>query len=306
MTEEKTVDLKAYETIDSMCRWFYCDPESVKALFQHWEMRVQSKTTFAGVFKRMQLKPGEEWKILTQLGKPAVEDVVKEMDEIGIELAFMDQLMQWSYREHQVMSHYSIEKLAALIERSGKRIVGGAGYNPFRIKESLEDIERAVKEYGFKYVWFHPITFGLAYNDKKCYPLYQKCYELNIPCCFQAGHSAEPLPSWVGHPMTADEVAIDFPDLTLVLTHTGWPWIDEWMSVIWRQPNVYGNIGSYYPSGLDPSIVSFMDGRGREKVMWASNGLGMTRCKKEFLELPIREESKKLILSENAKKVYHL
>jgi predicted TIM-barrel fold metal-dependent hydrolase len=122
----------------------------------------------------------------------------------------------------------------------------------------------------------------------------------------QVGHSAEPLPSEPGRPMYADEVALDFPDLTLILTHTGWPWINEWMSVVWKHPNVYGNIGAYFPKALDPSLVQFMDGRGRDKVLWATNGFGLTRCKTEFLELPIKDENKKKILRENALKVFKL
>ena len=76
--------------------------------------------------------------------------------------------------------------------------------------------------------------------------------------------------------------------------------------MVWKHPNVYGNIGAYYPSSLDPSLVRFFDGRGRDKVMWASNGFGLTRCKKEFLELPISDETKRKVLRENAIKVFKL
>lgn len=298
--------LGADRAIDSMCRLQYCVPEFARALFDCYEFQAMSRGTFSGVLKRLGLKPGEEWKVLASLGKSSLAEMLEEMEEVGVEFVFMDQIVMWSWRDHKVVGHYSLEAMADLIEESKGKIIGGAGYNPFRIKESLEEVERAVKEYGFKYVWFHPISFGLAPNDKKCYPLYMKCLELGIPCCMQVGHSAEPLPSWVGHPMYADEVALDFPELLLVLTHTGWPWIDEWISMLWRQPNVYGNIGAYYPSDLDPSIIRFMDSRGRYKVMWATNGFGLTRCKKEFLDLPLREEPKKAILWDNAVKVFKL
>lgn len=107
--------------------------------------------------------------------------------------------------------------------------------------------------------------------------------------------------------MYADQVAIDFPELTMVLTHTGWPWIDEWMSMLWRHPNVYGNIGAYMPSSLHPEQVRFMDSvRGQNKVLWATNGFGLTRCKKEFLELPISDKTKKKVLRDNALRVFKL
>jgi len=302
------MELKEIMAIDSMCRPTYCLPaEAAKQLFEVYEFRVMATTTFGGVLKRINAKPGEEWKVVDILGKGSVEEMVKEMDEIGVEYIFMDQMTAWSRRDHRLWSNFSLETLSKIIQESNGRVIGGAGYNPFLIKESLEHIERAVKDCGFKYVWAHPISFGLPPNEKKMYPLYMKCIELGIPCCYQAGHSAEPLPSEPGHPMYADEVAMDFPELTLVLTHTGWPWIDEWMSMVWKHPNVYGNIGSYYPSALDPALVRFMDSaRGQGKVLWASNGLGLTRCKKEFLELPIKDETKKKVLRENALKAFKL
>lgn len=305
--EEAKKKMREFPAIDTMCRIFYCNAESSKKLFEFYEFQIMAITTFGGVLKKLGLGRGEEWKVLGAMGKPTIEAMVEEMDEIGVEYVLMDQMKIWSYREHALMGDISIETIAEIIKKSNGRVIGGAGYNPFRIKESLEEIERAVRDYGFKYVWFHPISFGLAPNDKKCYPLYAKCIELGIPVCYQSGHSAEPLPSEVGHPMYADEVAIDFPELTLVLPHTGWPWIDEWMSMLWRHPNVYGNIGAYFPSALDPAQVRFMDSvRGQDKVLWATNGFGLTRCKQEFLELPISDKTKKKVLRDNALKVFKL
>lgn len=300
--------MEGIKAIDTMCRPTYClRPEEIKELFEFYEFKIMATTTFGGVLKKIGAGPGEEWKVLGVMSKGSVEAMVKEMDEAEIEYVFLDQLIGWSRREHKLWGNFSIEKIAELIETSKGKVIGGAGYNPFEIKGSLEDIERAVKEYGFKYVWAHPISFGLAANDKKMYPLYVKCVELGIPCCIQVGQSAEPLPSEPGHPMYGDEVVLDLPELTLVLTHTGWPWIEEWMSMLWKHPNVYGNIGAYMPSSLDLSLVRFMDGvRGQDKVMWASNSFGLTRCKKEFLELPIKDETKRKVLRENALKVFNL
>jgi len=302
-SELKMGDVKA---IDTMNRVHYYDVEITKEIFKSYEYQVMAATIFKGVVKRMGLKPGEEWRCIQDLGKPSIKEMVAEMDEIGVEYTFVDPLMLWSGHEHRLILDLSIEKMAKMIEESKGRIVGMAGYNPFHIKESLETIDKAVRQYGFKGVWFHPISFGLAPNDKKNYPLYTKCLDLGVPVCMQVGHSAEPMPSAPGHPMFIDEVALDLPDLVIVLTHTGWPWVDEWISMVWGHPNVYGNIGAYYPSGLDKSIVDFMNTRGRDKVFWATNGFGMTRCLTEFYELPLRDDNKRRVLRDNAVKVFKL
>ena len=261
-------------------------------------------TTFAGIAKRRGLKAGEEWRVLE--AHPSLEDMIAEMDEVGVERVFFDQVAMWSRYENKLMMSATVDEIGEMIEKSNGRVVGGVGYNPFRIRESILEIERAVKQYGFKYVWFHPMTFSLFPTDRRCYPLYEKCIELGIPCCYQTGQSAERFTCEPGRPMHGDEVALEFPELTLVLTHTGWPWVGEWISMLWRHPNVYGNIGAYMPSELDPMQVKYMDGRLRSKVLWATNALGLERCKKEFLELPIRDETKIKVLRENAIKVFKL
>ncbi|MFH1489653.1 MAG: amidohydrolase family protein [Pseudomonadota bacterium] len=106
--------------------------------------------------------------------------------------------------------------------------------------------------------------------------------------------------------MRADEIAIHFPNLRIVLTHTGYPCITEWISMLWRHLNVYGNIGAYRPSSLDPRLVSFMDQAGRSRAMWATNGLGLTRNKRKFMELPLRDATKKAVLRDTALRAFTL
>jgi hypothetical protein len=240
------------------------------------------------------------------MGPGSVEGVIEEMDKIGVQYIFLECAKNWSRHDHTHWVNWSVAQIKELYDKAKGRVVGGGSYDPFRIKESLDEIDAANEAYGVKFCFAHPISYGIRPDDKKMYPLYTKCLQLGIPVEFQVGHSAEALPSEPGHPMYADEIAMDFPDLKIVLTHTGFPWIDEWISMIWRHNNVYGNIGAYYPSDLHPDIIKFMNGRGQNKIMWATNGFGLTRCKKEFIELPLKDEVKKKILRENALKVYNL
>ena len=276
-------------------------------MFDWKEYHVMCSGTFKTIFKG-HVPTREEFKQLQQktgfLKKNAsVEELIAEMDQAGYEYVVLNDMKMWSPRyHHQLIYGYkmTVDILGEIIQKGKGRLIGGAGYNPFRITESLRDIERGVKEYGFKYVYMHPITFGLAPNDKKCYPLYAKCQELGIPVGMQVGHSAEPLPSEVGHPMYVDEVAIDFPDLKINLSHTGYPWVDEWCSMIWRHNNVYGDISAYNPTNLEDATVKFMKSRGQDKVMFGTNGFGLASSKQALLSLDIKDSVKKKILRDNA------
>lgn len=295
------------QAIDTMCRYTYVRPEAVKPFFETYEFQVIAENTYAGVKERHGIPDDESWRVHEVLGHTSVESLIDEMDEQNVEYAFMDQLTHATRRDAEVLQVASVEEMADLVKQSDGRVVPGASYNPRRIQESLQEIERAVEDHDFKYVWFHPASFGLRPDDQKCYPLYAKCVELDIPVCYQTGQSAEPLPTEPGRPMYADEVAMDFPDLTLVLTHTGWPWTEEWCSMLWRHPNVYGNMGGYYPHFLPDSQVDFIDSsKIRDSVMWGTNGLGIERCLDEFMDLPFREKTRRRVLRENALDVFDL
>ena len=236
-----------------------------------------------------------------------VADLVAGMDKIGYDKICISAVKMWSPKRNVFVWDFSIDQVQQLVEKSKGRIIGAAGYNPWDIEGSLKDIEKAVKEYGFKFVYYHSMSFSLAPNDRKYWPLFAKCVELNVPVSVQVGHSAEPMPSWLGHPMYMDDVAINFPKLKIILSHTGWPWVMEWCDLVWKHPNVYGDISAYMPKALDPYQIEFMfSGKGRNKVMWGTNGIGLARGKKELMEMDAKDETKQKILRDNAVKLLGL
>jgi len=311
MSEE--VDLKAYPSIDIMNHLLAIRTDLAGNPFAFKEFQIMLQTTFKALTKPRKPKAeekgegGDEPKKKKRggggmlSGHATPKACVEEMDELGYTNIAVCATKMWSYYyHHEHIMDYPMEPIGEAVAETGGRIVGAASYNPFRITDSVADVERGVKEFGFKYVWFHPLSYGLPPNDRRFYPLYQKCMELDIAVGFQVGHSAEVLPSDCGRPMLADDVAIEFPDLRINLSHTGWPWVDEWCSMLWRHPNVYGDISAYFPKTLDDRLVKFMDSnRGREKVLFGTNGLGLERCKRELLELDIGEDTKRAVLYDN-------
>jgi predicted TIM-barrel fold metal-dependent hydrolase len=275
--------------------------------YQFEEFKTMVRTTL-----RPLLKDGKvttQWGRVIDLDDPPsepdpqlrIEEALAKLDRSGCDAVVLACLKMYSYRSHhRLIMDMPEEVVAEAVARAPGRFIGAAGYNPWRIDQSLRRIETFVREHGFRYVYFHPITFGMAPNDRRCYPLYAKCSELGIPVGLQVGHSAEPLPSDLGRPMLVDQVAIDFPDLKINLSHTGWPWTGEFISMLWRHPNVYGDISAYFPKSLDPELVRAMDRQLRHKVMLGTNGFPLDRCLAELEELPLREESKARIRGQNA------
>jgi len=156
-------------------------------MFDWKEYHVMCSGTFKTIFKG-HVPTREEFKKIQQSGflkkNASVEELIAEMDAAGYEYVVLNDMKMWSPRyHHQLIYGYemNVDILGEIIQKGKGRLIGGAGYNPFKIIESLQDLEKGVKEYGFKYAYIHPITFGIAPNDKKLYPLYAKCQELGIP-----------------------------------------------------------------------------------------------------------------------------
>lgn len=238
-----------------------------------------------------------------------VEEMIAEMDEVGFDKIVMSAPKMWL--QDKILGQIgSIEIIRDVVQRSNGRVIGAATYNPFDIQGSLKEIDVAVKEWGFRMVFHHGETFDLALNDKRFYPCYTKCYELGIPVSMQTGHSGELLPSWGGRPIYLDSVAIDFPDLKIILSHTGWPWVEEWIAMVMKHPNVYGDISGWPPKLLSrkmPAIVEFLKTRvGQNKVLFGTNAQGLRKCLNQFMELPFSDEVKKAVLRDNAVKVLGL
>lgn len=270
--------------------------------FRFQEFAIMTQTTFKGVFGGRVPTPEEVEASGILAGHETTEKLLAEMDALGYDRIVACATKMWSpYYHHQLIMDCPIDDLAKVVAEADGRLIGAASYNPFRIDQSLAEIETAVREHGFRYVWVHPLSFGLPPDDRRFYPLYAKCSELGIPVGLQVGHSAEVLPSAGGQPMLVDAVAIDFPDLKINLSHTGWPWVDEWCSMLWRHPNVYGDISAYFPKSLDPRLVQFMDsGRGRDKVLFGTNGIGLKRCKEEFFDMGLKDVTVQKVMRDNA------
>ena len=294
MTEEiKAIDIMNYP-------WYF-DTEERRRYFDVHEWRIGLKTTFKGI--------GTLERAMTAFGVPSFEAMLKEMDESGYDKVIVNAFMQWSYVNNHLMADYSIEQVKEFVDKSKGRVIGAVSYNPFKIEESLRQIDKAIKEYGFKYIYCHSLGFGLSPADRRYYPVYVKALEYDIPIGFQTGHSAEIMPSEEGRAIYIDRVALEFPSVKFILSHTGWPWVDEWIAMVWKHPNVYGDISSYPARALPErdKLVEFMNSwKGEDKVMFGTNGLGMKRCKDQFMELPLKDEIKTKILRDNAIKLFGL
>lgn len=243
--------------------------------------------------------------LLELAGKIAVTPAQfeKQLDEAGIEWGLTD-LAEGA------------ESAAALSQLPG-RLYGMAVFNPFEGAKAAKNLETAVRENDLKAVYASPYRWGIKANDPRFYPCYAKAVELDIPAfIYTAMNYRTDYPMDVGRPLYLDRVAMDFPQLRIVASCGGWPWVPELVGVARRHQNVYIDTSSHRPrylavpgSGFE-MLMQFGNTLLQDRVVFASGagdlGLPIGQIVKEMQALPLKDAVKEKWLYKNALRLFRM
>jgi hypothetical protein len=189
-------------------------------------------------------------------------------------------------------------------------LIAFGSVDPLRGEAAVEQARRLVADHGVRGFKFHPTLQGFAPNESRFYPLWQAIEELAVPALFHTGQTGigAGLPGGRGlrlrysDPMLLDDVAADFPGLTIVLAHPSVPWQDEAISIATHKSNVYIDLSGWSPKYFPEQLVRAANSFLRHKVLFGSDFPLITpeRWLRDFEGLEIRDEVRPLILKENA------
>ncbi len=153
-------------------------------------------------------------------------------------------------------------------------------------------------------------------RERSVYPLYAELESLGVPALFHTGQTGigSGLPGGRGiklrysDPMLLDEVAADFPGLTIIMAHPSVPWQDEAIAVAQHKANVYIDLSGWSPKYFPPQLIRAANTFLKDKVMFGSDYplLRPDRWLTDFAAIDIREEARPLIMKENATRVLRL
>jgi predicted TIM-barrel fold metal-dependent hydrolase len=176
---------------------------------------------------------------------------------------------------------YSNEKLAALTrDYPDVFLPGWAMVDPWRGRKGLEEIEHAIKDLGLLGVKYQPPVQGFAPNDRQFYPIWELLQSLGAPVLIHCGTTAIGAgePGGLGFKLgyakpipNIDDVAADFPNLTIVAAHPGWPWTEELIAVAIHKKNVSIDISGWGPKYVPAPLKYDMQRRLQDKVLFGSD-----------------------------------
>lgn len=207
----------------------------------------------------------------------------------------------------------SVEEIAELAAQNNDVLIPFGSVDPWQGKAAVQRARRLVEEFGVKGFKFHPSMQGFEPNDRRFYPLYEALTEAGVPALFHTGQTGIGAGLPGGHgiklrysdPMLLDDVAADFPDLTIVLAHPSVPWVDSQISITTHKANVYLDLSGWSPKYFPAQLVKAVNGPLRHKALFGSDFpvIQVDRWRADFEALDIKPEVAPLIFKTNALRV---
>jgi uncharacterized protein len=234
-----------------------------------------------------------------------LDDWVAEADAHGVGTSVMQAEIEW------IDCHQQNDRLAAAVKDHSDHVGWGFGcVDPRNVMDAVREVDRAILDLGLHGIVFEPGFLGISPVDRRCYPVYARCSQLGVPVGLHTGinfSSHGPLEH--ERPFLIDHIARDFPELTIICHHGGWPWPHEAAAVAWKHKNVYLEFGAIAPRYQAPGagggwgdIAHLMDTVLRQQVLFGTDWpmIRYDRALSEIEMLGLRPESRAAYLGGNA------
>ena len=211
---------------------------------------------------------------------------------------------------------YHNEEVAQIAAENDDILIPFASIDPHKGKMGVREARRLVRDFGIKGFKFHPTFQGFYPNDRMAYDLYEAIADEGAIALFHTGQTGvgSGMRGGMGmrlkysNPMYLDDVAVDFPDMPIVLAHPSFPWQEEALSVCQHKPNVYIDLSGWSPKYFPEILVRYANSMLRKKMLFGSDWPAITpdRWLADFEKADFRDEVRPLILKENAKRLLKL
>jgi predicted TIM-barrel fold metal-dependent hydrolase len=212
--------------------------------------------------------------------------------------------------------HVTNDDILAFAAANADIAIPFVSVDPTRGEAAVAEARRLVATGAVRGLKLHPPLQQFFPNDRLAYPVYEIFAEARLPVLFHTGHSGigTGMPGGggvrlkYGNPMHVDDVAVDFPDMPIILAHPSFPWQDEAISVCMHKPQVYIDLSGWSPKYFSPTLVQYANTLLKHKVLFGSDYPWITpdRWLADFDKIDIRDEVRPLVLKANAARLFGL
>jgi predicted TIM-barrel fold metal-dependent hydrolase len=208
------------------------------------------------------------------------------------------------------------EEIAEVAAANADVLIPFASVDPGKGARAVAEARRLIDDHGVKGFKFHPNVQAFFPNDRSVYPLYEVIAEAGLPALFHTGHSGigTGLPGGGGirlkysNPIHVDDVAVDFPELPIVLAHPSFPWQDEALSIALHKEQVWIDLSGWSPKYFPEQLIRYANTLLKDRVLFGSDFPLITpdRWLADFAEAGFKDEVRPLVLKENAARLLGL
>ena len=276
--------------VDTLCNAFLPDRQ------QAWDAAIAGQ----GLPLKVRRDPEDSF--------AGAEAMVGRMDELGIATVTVVTTDVHNHGTGFDVSSVTArwEETEDLVERFPGRFVALWGIEPQLGMAGVRRAEEALAQPWVVGAYLHTHSFDRPFDHADQYPFYALCDHYGVPMVMQAGTSGGRMPSECGKPIGIDRPAIYFPNVSFVLSHTGWPWVAEAVAMALKFSNVYLGTGSYPPAHWPNEMVDFLRRPGRRKVVFGTNfpTVGHRHALAQLDELELPDDVRSMLLEENARSIF--
>ena len=174
------------------------------------------------------------------------------------------------------VSNYEVAEIA---NKNDDICIPFASIDPRKGKMGAREARDLVENYGVKGFKFHGIMQDIHPADRIAYPIYEVIAEHKLPAIFHTGHSGMGTGmrggggvrlKW-GQPILIDDVAVDFPDMKIILAHPSWPWVNESLSMALHKDNVFIDLSGWSPKYFPKQVIQYANGQLKHKMLFGSD-----------------------------------
>jgi uncharacterized protein len=206
------------------------------------------------------------------------------------------------------------EWLASLSERYPGVLMGFGSVDP-HADDALDEMTRAA-DLGLKGLKFHPTMQAFHPGEERFYPLWERAQNLGMVLLFHTGTcgigagtpGAGGTKIRYSHPGFLDAVGADFPEVTWIAAHFGWPWFPECLAIALHKSNVWIELSGWAPRYLPSEVVREAGKRLNDRTLFGSDYpfIDLDRWFREFDDLGYPDDTKRAILVGNAARLLGL
>ena len=277
-------------TIDYWCNAFLPDRRKL------WDEAIAAQ----GIPLKVRRDPADS------LAEP--REMLARMDELGIDTLLLPTAQPPSDSDPLAYERFatSPSEATALVRDQPGRFASLWSLDPGAGQAGVTQAAEALARPGCVGLHLHTHSFDRAFDHRDLYPFYALAADTRVPVVMQAGASGGRMPSECGRPLGVDRPALYFPGLKFVLSHTGWPWVDEAFAMAQKHPNVSLGTAAYPPRHWSPELRAFIAGVGRGKTLFGTSFpvVGHRHALGQLAELNLEADARESLLEGTARTLF--